>query len=119
MRRSALLVLLIAILAPCSGPLLAQVQPQPAAQHRAPMGPTVTQLHLLARLHPDTAALHLAMPVREFLSPVVLSRGGRRQGTVLMIVGGAGILAGLLLDEDIITIAGAGVAGVGLYFYLR
>jgi hypothetical protein len=36
-----------------------------------------------------------------------------------MIVGGAGILAGLLLDESIVTVAGAGVAGVGLYFYLR
>jgi hypothetical protein len=36
-----------------------------------------------------------------------------------MIVGGAGMLTGLLANEDIVTIAGAGLAGVGLYLYLR
>ena len=36
-----------------------------------------------------------------------------------MIVGGAGLITGLLLDESIITIAGAGAAGVGLFLYLR
>jgi hypothetical protein len=36
-----------------------------------------------------------------------------------MLVGGAGIITGLLVDESLITIAGAGVAGLGLYFYLR
>jgi hypothetical protein len=47
-----------------------------------------------------------------------VSSGSRRQGSVLMIVGGAGIITGLIIGEDIVTIAGAGVAGVGLYFYL-
>lgn len=118
MRRSVLFIIVTAILL-SSGPLLAQVQSQSLAQRRAPLGPMVTELHFAAGLHPDTTALQFATPGREFLRPVFTSRGGRRQGTVLMIVGGAGILAGLLLDEDIITIAGAGVAGVGLYFYLR
>ncbi len=45
--------------------------------------------------------------------------GGRRQGEILMIVGAAGIVTGLLVDEDLITIAGAGVGGFGLYLYLQ
>ncbi len=36
-----------------------------------------------------------------------------------MIVGAAGIVTGLLTHEDLITIAGAVVGGVGLYFYLQ
>jgi hypothetical protein len=36
-----------------------------------------------------------------------------------MIVGGAGILTGLLVDEGLITIAGAAVGGYGLYLYLQ
>ena len=46
-------------------------------------------------------------------------RSGKRQGEILMIVGAAGLVTGLLVDEDIITIAGAGVAGFGLYLYLQ
>ena len=48
-----------------------------------------------------------------------LARPNRRTGEVLMIVGGAGILLGVLTDESVITIAGAGVAGYGLYLFLR
>jgi hypothetical protein len=46
---------------------------------------------------------------------------GRHHGkaVALMIVGAAGIVTGLLVEEDIITIAGAAVGGVGLYLYLR
>jgi hypothetical protein len=47
------------------------------------------------------------------------SRGNRRQGEILMIVGAAGIVTGLLVDEDLITIAGAAVGGFGLYLYLE
>ena len=48
----------------------------------------------------------------------MVARGKRREGAVLMIVGVAGIVTGLLVDESLVTIAGAGVAGVGLYLYL-
>jgi hypothetical protein len=47
------------------------------------------------------------------------SRGDRRQGEILMIVGAAGIVTGLLVDEDLVTIAGAAVGGFGLYLYLQ
>ena len=46
-------------------------------------------------------------------------RGNRRQGEILMIVGAAGIVTGLLVDEDLVTIAGAAVGGFGLYLYLQ
>jgi hypothetical protein len=47
------------------------------------------------------------------------NRGDRRQGEILMIVGAAGIVTGLLVDEDLVTIAGAAVGGFGLYLYLQ
>jgi len=47
------------------------------------------------------------------------ARSSKRHGEILMIVGAAGIVTGLLIDEDLITIAGAVVGGVGLYFYLQ
>lgn len=43
----------------------------------------------------------------------------RGQGSTLMIVGGAGIVTGLLLDESVITFVGAAVWLYGLYLYLR
>lgn len=49
---------------------------------------------------------------------MVYSGGRRHQGTVLMIVGAAGIVTGLIIDEDIVTLAGAVLGGVGLYMFL-
>jgi hypothetical protein len=73
------------------------------------------------------AAVQLRLPARQPLelerpSAAVMTQrpdGKRRQGEILMIVGAAGIVTGLLVDEDLITIAGAGVGGFGLYLYLQ
>jgi hypothetical protein len=73
------------------------------------------------------AAAQLRLPARQPLEVEPLSgalmterpSGKRRQGEILMIVGAAGIVTGLLVDEDLITIAGAGVGGFGLYLYLQ
>lgn len=43
----------------------------------------------------------------------------RGPGVALMLVGGAGIVTGLLLDEGIITVAGAAVGLYGFYLYIR
>jgi hypothetical protein len=51
-------------------------------------------------------------------TPVAAMRA-RGQGSTLMIVGGAGIVTGLLLDESVITFVGAAVWLYGLYVYLR
>lgn len=47
------------------------------------------------------------------------SRSSRQPGVILMIVGGASLVTGLLIDENVFTILGAAVLLVGLYQYLR
>ena len=72
-----------------------------AAQLRLPAGPAVS----------------LVPPAGELMTQG--SRGKKGQGEILMIVGAAGIVTGLLVDEDLVTIAGAAVGGFGLYLYLQ
>ncbi|MEO8635926.1 MAG: hypothetical protein ABI587_11680 [Gemmatimonadales bacterium] len=48
----------------------------------------------------------------------MVSAKSRRSGALLMVVGVAGIVTGLIVDEPIVTIAGAVVGGIGLYMYL-
>ena len=72
-----------------------------AAQLRLPAS------HSFGTVHPGGAVM------------IQWAQGNRRKGEILMIVGAAGIVTGLLVHEDVITIAGAVVGGVGLYFYLQ
>lgn len=61
-------------------------------------------------------------PARVEIAPVVRRRQGIDRPTVLMIVGGALIVTGLLVDDEASTIlylAGAGIGGYGLYLYLQ
>lgn len=61
-------------------------------------------------------------PARVEVAPVVRRRQGVDRPTVLMIVGGALIVTGLLVDDEASTIlylAGAGIGGWGLYLYLQ
>lgn len=90
----------------------------------APAAAQALSIHPTSATYQSSAELRLAAGV---VAPVAegehgLSRlgsnGRRGEGTALMIVGGAGILTGIIVDESIVTIAGAGVAGVGLYFFL-
>lgn len=55
-------------------------------------------------------------PLAAFRRVAVRHRG---PGVALMIVGAAGVITGLLIDESIITVAGAGAGLIGLYLYLR
>lgn len=50
---------------------------------------------------------------------VAVRRADRHTGVTLMVVGLAGVLTGLLVDESAITVAGAVVGGVGLFMYLH
>ena len=82
------------------------------------IAPSPETLALTAQLRPAPRQLAvLAAPVSEPL--LQRGRGNRRQGEILMIVGAAGIVTGLLVDEDLVTIAGAAVGGFGLYLYLQ
>ena len=47
------------------------------------------------------------------------SRRAHGEGVVLMIVGGASVVTGLLISENVFTILGAAAFLVGLYLYLR
>jgi hypothetical protein len=42
-----------------------------------------------------------------------------RQGSTLMIVGGAAIVTGMLIDEQAISLVGAIIGLYGLYLYVR
>lgn len=69
-----------------------------------------------------TARLYAAAPAPDPASPLTVAAyqdGSRRQGVALMIVGVAGIITGLIIDEPVITILSAGIGGLGLYFYVR
>lgn len=99
-------------LAAAPGGLVAQV---PSSQSIAPGQATLTAAALLRLPVAQPSALeHHAGGLK-----TQRAGGGRRQGEILMIVGAAGIVTGLLTHEDLITIAGAVVGGVGLYFYLQ
>ena len=70
--------------------------------------------------------LGISQPVPPTSVPLDASAAFRKEslrhrgpGVALMIVGAAGVVTGLLLEESIITILGAGAGLVGLYIYLR
>lgn len=72
------------------------------------------------------AGARLRIPDRPLLSSgqidsdldLSVAKPSKRTGETLMIVGGAVLLAGLVADEAIISIAGVAIGGYGLYVYL-
>jgi hypothetical protein len=79
---------------------------------------TAAQMRASVDLRPTVPTAHfLTAPA---VTNAELPKGGqKRTGAVLMIVGAAGLVTGLIVDEPIVTIAGAGVGGYGLYLYLK
>jgi hypothetical protein len=86
-----------------------------AQRSKPSLAPDRAEMAAAASLRMPSPALLRTGPLLP--SPAV-ARPSRRQGEVLMIVGGAVLLAGLLVDEGIISIAGAAIGGYGLYVYL-
>jgi len=93
-----------------SSPAIAQVQ-GPGL-----MGPSVQTLQATAALRPVPTA---ATDNSANLATVAVTRASKRTGTALMIAGAAALVTGLIIDEDVVTVAGAIAAGVGLFLYLR
>ena len=101
-----------AALAPAPDSTPVAVQPaaaQPAAAQAPPAGPTMDAASVAVRHAP--AADVAAAP-----------RGGYGQPVALMVVGGAAVLVGLIIGNDVGTViaVGGAIAGLyGLYQYLQ
>ncbi len=98
-------VLALAITVPSAAaqqPFVAPLAPKPAS---AQLGPTFAAMQF--GIHADQSA------------PTELKRDAfktsRREGRVLAIVGGAALIAGLLIGDDAGTLIAIGGAGLGLY----
>ena len=107
--RAAFIAISVLSLSLASRPATAQVQ-GPGL-----MGPSVENLQAAAALRPATPAPEQTAN----LNTVAATRAGKRTGTALMIAGAAALVTGLIIDEDVVTVAGAIAAGVGLFLYLR
>jgi hypothetical protein len=97
-------------LAPDSTPVAVQpAAAQPAAAQAAPAGPTMDAASVAVR-HAPVANVAAA------------PRGGYGQPVALMVVGGAAVLVGLIIGNDVGTViaVGGAIAGLyGLYQYLQ
>ena len=95
------------------------VPPRAAAAQAA----STTSLRATPAQFAATAALQPAEKLPDTSPPSLeadpYQHGTRTEGVALMVVGLAGIVTGLVVDEPFITVIGAGVGGLGLYFYLR
>jgi hypothetical protein len=96
------------------------IVPLQSANAQAPvsisLGASTVQLAAAAELRSPVIATTQQQPL---LVNDPYRHGTRREGMALMIVGAAGLITGLLIDEPAVTIISAGVGGLGLYFYLR
>ncbi len=108
--RSLGLALVVALAYPIQSAMAQATSP-------ASLQPSAEQFAAAATLSPPDAASFVmtAAPI----ATASVQSGTRREGVTLMIVGAAGMITGLLIDESAITILSAGLAGLGLYLYIR
>jgi hypothetical protein len=102
-----------ALAAPVAGPVAATASDAPAA-----VGPARTLTAAAAR----SARLGTASLDQEQAALQARARNSFSQSQVLMIVGGAALITGLVIGDDvgdILAIGGAGVGLYGLYRYLQ
>jgi hypothetical protein len=102
------------------------LQAQSVASEPATVPPAVTaaaassQMEAASRLQAGSPAeLTAQLTPAPNEAAVAVSNGGSHEGEVLMIVGAAGLITGLIIGEDGLTVAGAIVGLVGLYLYLK
>ena len=101
--------------------LLGCAAPHAAAQAAPLAGPrlSVTWASAEPDLSPRQDRWRTAVESRP--EDVLVGRAARPRapGTVLMIVGGAVAIAGLVADESLLVVGGVVVGAYGLYLYLR
>lgn len=97
--------------------VLAPLRPASAqAEASLSMRVSTDQMSAGTSLQPDAGPAD-ARPV--MMADDNYHHGTRKEGVALMIVGAAGIITGLIIDESVVTVLGAVAGGVGLYLYLR
>lgn len=67
----------------------------------------------------QSQSLRASASLEDATGVTTLAARRRGEGEVLMIVGAAGIVTGILIDEGLISFAGAAVGLYGLYLHLR
>ena len=111
-----------AIAAFCAVAISTTVAAQAPVQPDSANAPAPAEARTVATIMAPSVDASLAYrPVRPEVSSIVRRRAFDRP-VVLMIVGGALIVTGLLVGSDaapILYIAGAGIGGYGLYLYLQ
>lgn len=102
------------------GALGAALLAQPvSAQGTAPtLAVTPAQATAAAALLDGPASTSETLAAATFGLDAVQS-SGKREGTILMIVGGAAFVIGLIAEEEIVWIPGLAVGLFGLYRYLK
>lgn len=94
----------------------ALARPSLAAAQAATPSPVPTAA--LAPVGPTLAAAHVSLSTED-AAPLAMNasayRMGRREGRVFALVGGAAVIAGVLIGGDAGTVIAIGGAGLGLY----
>jgi hypothetical protein len=94
----------------------ALVRPHLAAAQAA--GPVPALTASSTSFGPTLAAAHVSLSTED-AAPLVMNdaarRMGRREGRVFALVGGAAVIAGVLIGGDAGTVIAIGGAGLGLY----
>ena len=87
---------------------------------RAVPGATAEMLQATAELRPAEPAVPLYR-TGDADATVMVASGQKHHGeaVALMVAGGAGVILGLIVDEPVVTVAGAVAGGIGLYLYLK
>jgi hypothetical protein len=104
----------------CMNPLSAQ---SAATLTTPPQGPVPTMEAAMATM-PAPVGLHsrsliVSASLDDATGISALAARRRGEGEVLMIVGAAGIITGILIEEGLISLLSAGVGLYGLYLHLR
>ncbi|HEY6948179.1 MAG TPA: hypothetical protein VI297_05110 [Gemmatimonadales bacterium] len=98
--------------------VLALALSRPAAAQTPAPGPAATSPAPTVSYAPTLAATRLGFSADE-QAPLAVNasaaRMGRREGRALALVGGAAVIAGILIGDDAGTVIAIGGAGIGLY----
>lgn len=124
-RRHALFALLLLATAPVAARAQEMVALDPTtalAAGPATTAPAVDARLAGPRLATTRAGVHALAPVEARTAPAPMRRADSKQSRTYMILGGAALLGGAIIGDDvgsIIMLGGLGVGLYGLYLYLQ